>query len=98
MTDAATWISRRRPRPPDPLVHWLDQAGVTGPAPRRALLRPAIEALERVLLNPGRIRSSAFDLLGADALLTYACEAALETRDPASTLDEILCEAAADHQ
>jgi hypothetical protein len=51
-----------------------------------------------VLLNPGRIRSSAFDLLGADALLTYACEAALETRDPASTLDEILCEAAADHQ
>ena len=97
MTDLAAWISRRRPRPPEPLRRWLEQAGPTGASPCRTLLGAALASLERALLNPGRIRSSAFDLLGADALLTYACEAALESRDPVSAFDEILREAAVDH-
>ncbi len=97
MTDYAAWISRRQPSPPEPLRSWLEQAGGPSPVSCRALLRPALEALGRALLNPGRIRKSAFDLLGADALLTYACEAALESPDPASALDEILRKVAADH-
>jgi len=97
VTDTVAWLSRRQPRPPEPLLRWLEQYGATGDSPDRALLGPALQALDRALLNPGRIRSSAFDLLGADALLTYACEAALESRDPASAFDEILREAAVDH-
>ena len=97
MTDTVAWISRRQPRPPEPMLRWLQQDGATGDSRGRALLGPALKALERALLNPGRIRSAAFDLLGADALLTYACEAALESRDPASAFDEILREAAVDH-
>jgi hypothetical protein len=36
------------------------------------------------------VRESAFDLLTADALLTYACEAALEAEDPESTLQVLV--------
>jgi hypothetical protein len=47
-------------------------------------------ALEESLARPGRIRESAFQLLAADALVTYACEAALEERDPRAALRAIL--------
>jgi hypothetical protein len=97
VTDCVAWISRRQPRPPEPLLRWLEQAGQTGPVSFRVLLRPALRALERARLNPGRVRRSAFDLLGADALLTYACEAALESPDPALAFDALLSETAADH-
>jgi hypothetical protein len=36
------------------------------------------------------VRESAFRLLEADALVTYACEAALEADDPESALRRIL--------
>jgi hypothetical protein len=62
----------------------------------RALLLPALEALDRARANPGRVRASAFELLGADALLTYACEAATESDDPTGALEEILRAVAAD--
>jgi hypothetical protein len=38
----------------------------------------------------GRVRASAFRLLEADALITYACEAAIETEDPEGALRRIL--------
>jgi hypothetical protein len=44
---------------------------------------------------PGRVRASAFHLLAADALLTYACEAAMEEADPRAELLETLQQAAA---
>jgi len=40
--------------------------------------------------STGRVRESAFRLLEADALLTYACEAALESEDPEAALRGIL--------
>jgi hypothetical protein len=48
------------------------------------------DRLEAALARPGRVRESAFRLLEADALLTYACEAALEAEDPAGALRRIL--------
>ena len=36
------------------------------------------------------MRESAFRLLEADALLTYACEAAVEAKDPDAALRRIL--------
>ena len=96
MTDTPTWLGRRRPTPPEPLARWLDGVLSVDSLRYGELLRPALEALDRARQNPGRIRGSAFDLLGADALLTYACEAALESPDPGSALEEILRETAAD--
>ncbi len=43
----------------------------------QTLADAALAALERVLANPSE-RAAAFDLLAADALLTYAFEAAAE--------------------
>ena len=54
------------------------------------LVRAANGALERALAEPGRGRAAAFDLLVADALITYACEAALEGDDPGAELDRLV--------
>lgn len=62
---------------------WVD--GLTQAGARRLA-----DALER----PGRVRESAFRLLEADALLTYACEAALEADDPERALQRVLAAAA----
>lgn len=56
------------------------------PALHERLMRAGLAALERAAARPGRVRESAFHLLAADALLTYACEAALESADPESAL------------
>jgi hypothetical protein len=46
--------------------------------------------LDEALARPGRVRESAFALLAADALLTYACEAALDSDDPDRALRGLL--------
>ena len=48
------------------------------------------EALLFALRHPGRNREAAFALLAADALLTLACEQALDVDDPEEVLLEIL--------
>jgi hypothetical protein len=50
----------------------------------------ASESLDAARANRGRVRESAFQLLTADALVTYACEAALEADDPVASLGQIL--------
>ncbi|MGD8730192.1 MAG: hypothetical protein PVF90_10835, partial [Gemmatimonadota bacterium] len=57
------------------------------------LTHAALARLDEARARPGRVRESAFRLLEADALLTYACEASLETRDPAGALRSILAAA-----
>jgi hypothetical protein len=52
--------------------------------------RAARAHLEAARERPGRVRGSAFALLTADALVTYACEAALEEHDPAAALASLL--------
>jgi hypothetical protein len=42
--------------------------------------------LDAARARPGRVRQSAFDVLTADALITYACEAALASEDPGVAL------------
>lgn len=46
------------------------------------LLDAASDALARALSPAGRAREGAFDLLAADALVTWAAEAALDAPDP----------------
>lgn len=58
---------------------------------RPTLLTAAARArLAEALAHPGRVRDSAFELLVADALLTYACEAALESERPLEALTRLL--------
>jgi len=71
------------------LEPWLGDA-IGRPASPEALAESARRALRAAAARPGRVRESAFDLLAADALLTYACEAALESEDPEGALDALL--------
>lgn len=88
MTTRSDWIDARTPAPPMRLDPWLEDGEGTVSAP--GWTATAKIALERVLRSPGRVRASAFDLLAADALVTYACEAALESDDPDAQLGAIL--------
>jgi hypothetical protein len=80
------WLATRTPAPPPELGQRVRDAlgGAAGDDARLAAGR-CIDAAERMvaqLLRDGRTgRESAFDLLAADALVTYAFEAAAD--DPA---------------
>lgn len=102
MSSVSDWLEARTPAPPEPLARWMEDvpglgdgeetstSGMTGP-----LLTAGLEELDRARQAPGRVRQSAFHLLAADALLTYACEAALEEPDPEEALMDALRNAGA---
>jgi len=87
------WLNGRLPRPPEDL-HARVRAEVIGLGEpedaRTGLINAGCAALGRALAQPGRVRAAAFDLLAADALVTYACEAALEGDDPDAELDRLV--------
>jgi hypothetical protein len=94
------WLDARQPPPPPSLFAALVDAVAAadppdGPVSHRLALT-GLRLLERVAGSPST-RAHALDLLTADALLTYACEAALEEpggegagRDPVDLLLETL--------
>ncbi len=82
MIDLTEWVAARRPPMPEPLkahvVTMLERhAPPTGDVAER-LAAAALGGLAAVIDGPGG-RTSAAPLLAADALLTYACEAAAES-------------------
>lgn len=85
MSSLRDWLGSRRPRPPLDLDPWLEDVSVEGPHDL-VLTNAGRAALRRAMAHPGRVRENAFHLLAADALLTYACEAALESDDPEAAL------------
>lgn len=92
MTDVA-WLNGRRPRPPEDLRARVraEVIGLGEPEDAQTgLITAGCAALGRALAQPGRVRAAAFDLLAADALVTYACEAALECDDPDAELDRLV--------
>ena len=89
MTDLTAWIATRTPGAPAPLQAWVTRA-LEGSGSAEQLLTSGIEALDRARAQPGRVRSSAFELLGADALLTYASEASLDDADPRHALKRLI--------
>lgn len=96
------WLDRRRPEAPRDLRERIGRAVAastprpeatpsgapegTAEAHAEALRHAGASRLEAAVARPGRVRDSAFELLVADALITYACEAALEAEYP----DEVL--------
>lgn len=86
MTGLARWLAERAPAPPDALrLPRIDGAG----DPVEMLTDEGVRLLDRALTGAGE-RKGAFDLLAADALLTYACEAAARCADPEAALLGIL--------
>jgi len=81
MEGAHAWLSRREPAPPPALAAALLDATADRPVPE-ALVAGALARLQRVLASAGD-RTAAADLLVADSLLTYACEAAAEQGEEA---------------
>lgn len=94
MSSLSDWLDRRRPRPPAELERALrgggDGSEDAGSGVLETLARRARVRLERALVRPGRVRESAFELLAADALVTYACEAAAESPDAEAALVRLL--------
>lgn len=86
-TRALEWLERRRPVPPQALLERMAEAlGAVGavsaddadvPPIPAALGAAALDRFRVVLAGPND-RAAALDLLAADALLTYAFEAAAE--------------------
>jgi hypothetical protein len=86
VSDLRAWLAGRTPRPPDALSLSVPE----GPGSVAEQLTDAgALALERALGEVGE-RRGAFELLGADALLTYACERAASAPDPEAELLHIL--------
>lgn len=90
MTDVHRWLASRRPKPPEDLAEGLDVGAVAEGPLVKWLTEAGRARLAEARGRPGRVRESAFRLLEADALLTYACEAALESEDPETALRSIL--------
>lgn len=82
------WLDRRSPPPPDDLAKSVREA--VAQSPGETLFDAASRSLRSARSAPGRVRESAFALLTADALITYACEEALEADDPQAELATLL--------
>lgn len=86
------WLSEASPPAPDRFRPWLE-GGTADPVSEldgavervRTLAEVAAGALG-ACLEGGAERAAAFRLLEADALLTYACEAAADAPDPEAAL------------
>lgn len=77
--DARVWLARREPAPSERLLERMQDAlssvdRVHGDLASQ-LGEAALTCLRATLERPGN-RAAALDLLAADALLTYGCEAA----------------------
>ncbi len=90
------WLATRMPPAPDELKAWLKVSdGGANPDGEMASLPGSLVAsgsahLDEAVAMPGRDREAAYQLLAADALITYACEAASEAVDVRGVLNEVL--------
>ena len=94
MTALGDWLDARRPTVPGGLKEWLavdDDLALSV----AALADLGIAALDRAEVSRRLDRRAAFQLLAADAFLTYGCEAAVDEPDVASRLHLILDRCAA---
>ncbi len=77
MHDVERWLAERRPAPPSFVAEAVARrAGSRGSVSER-LADGALDALAAALDRP-EDRDGAWDLLAADALVTYACAAAMD--------------------
>ncbi len=90
MPDPEAWLARREPAPPRELERRLGVVLLEGESVSAALGQAAMDQVSEVLARPGPEREAAFHLLAADALITYACEAAADEDDVEVSLSGLL--------
>ena len=90
MDDLKGWVSDREPPAPEELRRWLEPGPFQGSSVSEALGDAAAHHVDEALKRLGRNREGAFHLLAADALLTYACEAAAGEEDTEAALVDLL--------
>lgn len=82
MIDVAEWLAARTPAPPPELIERIAAiAGNRSCSDATELAGFLVTEAESLLENLRDDRSGAFDLLVADALITYAMEAAATDHD-----------------
>ncbi len=91
MSGPRAWLAGRTPPAPESFQPWLESESLSGD-PVDALCGAARTSLAEALARPGRNREAAFRLLAADALATYACEAAAESSGLEARLLDILAQ------
>ena len=84
------WLDGRRPPVPPGFRGWVAEALTSAPEAYEDLIWEASRALDRALDPGDRPRGGAFDLLVADALVTWAAEAAMERPDGEVRLEELV--------
>ena len=89
MDSLMDWVVTREPPAPDELRAWL-KIPDGGPVVPERLLGVGLLHLEEAVARSGRDREAAYQLLAADALYTYGCEAASEAADVRSVLRDAL--------
>ena len=96
MHSPTAWLATRTPPAPDELKAWLkipdNGANFDGGAASLpgCLVAGGLAHLDEAVARPGRRREAAYQLLAADALITYSCEAASEAADVRGVLREVL--------
>ena len=96
MHSPIAWLATRTPPAPDELRAWLkipdDEADFDGGVASvpGCLVAGGLAHLDEAVAGPGRDREAAYQLLAADALITYGCEAASEVADVRGVLREVL--------
>ncbi len=96
MQSPIDWLATRTPAAPDELRAWLkipdDEADLDGGVASmpECLVAGGLAHLDEAVAKPGRHREAAYQLLAADALITYGCEAASEVADVRAVLREVL--------
>lgn len=90
MEDLMGWLADREPPAPEELLRRLELGLSQGSSVSEALGDAAAHHVNEALKRLGRNREGAFHLLAADALLTYACEAAADEEDTEAQLAHLI--------
>jgi hypothetical protein len=89
--DLRGWLVEQQPPVPEAFLKLVDaeKSSVSGRPLGDELLARARAALRDALAGEGE-RRGAFRLLAADAYVTYACDLALDSRDPTAALEQVV--------
>ncbi len=83
------WLRGRVPPPPATFRGFVEPSRPDALATPEALAEAGVEALRRAEADEAAAHGGAFELLAADALITYACEAALDDADVDAALARV---------
>jgi len=88
------WLASRTPRPPQELSARLEQIVGDDACKDYEIAETLVAKAKGILSNVGNDRTAALELLAADALITYAMEAAAESDSVERVAEQAMIEIA----